>query len=93
MALDGEVMLIGASNVDAQNVEAAGASFVFRFDGSTWLQEQKLISPDPEQFADFGWSVAIDGSTALIGAFGENDGVGAAHVFSFDGSAWEASAE
>ena len=39
----------------------------------------------------FGWSVSIDGDTAVIAAYGDNDNgsdSGSAYVFRFNGSQW-----
>ena len=88
VALDGEVMVIGGPRFGSQ-----GAAFVFRFNGSNWFQEQKLLSPNPVESGVFGYSVAVRGDTALIGDYEANDLVGAAHVFVFDGASWAATAE
>ena len=42
----------------------AGAVYVFRFDGSTWVQEQKLVASDAEAGDIFGWSVGVSGDVA-----------------------------
>jgi len=66
---------------------------VFRYNpsASLWIEEQKLVASDGMRVDDFGKSVAIDGSTALIGArfndeAGQNDG--AAYVFRAQGGKW-----
>ena len=38
--------------------------------------------------AYFGYSIAIDGSTAVVGAFTDDGGLGAAYVYVRSGSAW-----
>lgn len=45
----------------------------------------KLLPTDSETADQFGFSVAVDGDTAVIGAFGEEDYRGAAYVFLRDG--------
>ncbi len=92
VALDGEVMVIGGHNF-INSPQLMGAAFVFRFDGSNWVQEQKLLPPNPVAFGNFGYSVTVSGDTALIGDPHENDHVGAAHVFVFDGASWAATAD
>ena len=91
VALEGEVMVIGAHGLFTGG--SSGAAFVFRFDGSNWVQEQKLLSPKFVPFGDFGKSVAVSGDTALMGEPGANESIGAAHVFTFNGAAWAATAE
>ncbi len=72
---------------DDSNALNHGIAYVYRRTGTRWLEEARLISNDPE-FADYlGWSVAIDGDTAVVGAFGKDgntDREGAAYVFQRD---------
>jgi hypothetical protein len=65
-----------------------GAAYVFTSSGSTWTQQAKLTASDGAANNDFGFSVALSGSTALVGAFGNNSGTGAAYVFVRSGSTW-----
>ena len=70
----------------------SGAAYVFRFDGTRWTQEQELTLPTPEQNGFLGWSVAIDGDVAAVGAIGRAiDGCtscGEVYMYEFDGRAW-----
>ncbi len=91
VALDGEVMVIGGHDF-INSPQLMGAAFVFRFDGSNWVQEQKLLPPNPVPDGNFGYSVTVSGDTALIGDYQANDWVGAAHVFVFNGASWAATA-
>jgi hypothetical protein len=58
----------------------------------TWSEETKLIAPNPASGDTFGFSVALDGDTALIGANGADPGpglsAGQAHVFVRSGTTW-----
>ena len=87
--LHGDLAVIGASH-DDDNGANAGAAYVFRFDGASWVQEQKLLASDGAAGNFFGWSVAVSGDVALIGAHGHSDGCpafcasGAAYVYRFD---------
>ena len=93
VALDGEVMVIGAHDSVNGFPARAGAAFVFRFNGSNWVQEQKLHPPNFVPHGVFGYSVAVSGDTALIGDWKVNDSVGAAYVFVFNGASWVQTAE
>ena len=84
VAVEGDVALIGAEGEDA----ARGAVYVFRFDGATWIEEQKLTISGAESGDRFGCAVDLLGNAALIGACGEDSGAGAAHVFRFNGTSW-----
>jgi hypothetical protein len=43
-----------------------GAAYVFG--GSNWRQQQKLVASDGAAGGYFGWSVAVSGDNALVGA-------------------------
>jgi hypothetical protein len=62
-----------------------GAAWVFRWSGKAWIEEgEKLRATDAIGANVFqGRSVALsaDGNTALIGGDGDNEGAGAAWVF------------
>lgn len=58
-----------------------GAAYVFRFDGKQWAQERKLLATDRQSFDDFGRSVAIDAERVLVGAPGDDEDSGSAHIF------------
>ena len=85
VALDGDTAVIGAWSSDAVG-PSSGAAYVFRDDpagkpGAQWTQ-QNILLPDPNQWTNFfGYSVAIDGDTAVIGAHGEDHQAGAAYIY------------
>ncbi|MGH8426413.1 MAG: Ig-like domain-containing protein [Gammaproteobacteria bacterium] len=88
VALDGTTALVGAYG----NNGGQGAAYVFTESGGTWSQTQKLTDSDGVAGGSFGRSVALDGSTALIGAYfatvNGNAGQGAAYVFTESGGTW-----
>lgn len=87
VAIDGDTIIIGAP-VDNQ---LRGAVYVFTYDGTSWSQQGKLIALPPENGAQFGCAVAIEGNTALIGARGDDEGgedAGAAYIFTRNGTTW-----
>src|SRR5262245_695224 len=51
-------------------------------------QEQKVVPSDATTGSYFGRAVAIDGSTALIGAIGDNGFQGAAYLFIETDGVW-----
>jgi hypothetical protein len=90
IAVSGDCMVIGA-NRDGDNGSASGSAYVFRFDGSTWTQQAKLLALDGEPTDFFGSCVAVSGDIAVIGAYGDDDRgfmAGSAYVFGFGGSSW-----
>jgi len=78
VCIDGDYAFIGAPHEDDEN---QGSVYVFKRNGTTWTEVQKLRASDSVEGDDFGFSVSIDGDYALIGAlYGDNDR-GAAYVF------------
>ena len=95
MSADGLTAVIGASKTDLNGaLNQAGAAYVFRFDGSHWIEEQKLVANDPSSNDEFGYSVAISGDVVTVGApFDDGAFVrsGSVYEYRFDGSQWQLS--
>lgn len=90
IAIDGDVMVIGADR-DEETALDAGAVYVFRHNGTSWLQEQKLLADEGAASDDFGDSVAISGDRIVVGAgLADTNGLdsGAAYVFRYDVDSW-----
>jgi hypothetical protein len=77
VALYGPTAVVGAYDKKS----GRGAAYVFGRSGSSWPQEAKLTASDATSGDNFGWSVALYGSTAVVGAPFKNSGTGAAYVF------------
>jgi MYXO-CTERM domain-containing protein len=58
-----------------------GAAYVFARSGTTWTEQQKLLASDGAADDNFGYSVAVSGDTAVVGAISKASGQGAAYVF------------
>jgi hypothetical protein len=87
VAVSGDTAVVGAYGND-DNGSESGSAYVFRYDGSEWVEEAKLTAPDGAYGDRFGRSVAVSGDTAVIGAAYDDRGTGSAHVFRYDGSDW-----
>ena len=90
MSISGDVALVGADG-DDDNYASSGSAYVFRWNGSNWVQEQKLLASDGVSGDWFGGAVSIDGNVALVGAQGNDDtdyNSGSAYVFRWNGSNW-----
>jgi hypothetical protein len=92
VAVDGDLVVVGAGAADAGQVNDAGAVFVYRRQGQQYVQEAKLVAPDPSVGAEFGRAVAIKGNSIIVGArFAQVGGLtnaGAAYVFLKEGESW-----
>ncbi len=87
VSISGNVIVVGAAT-DGEN---SGSVYVFRYEGSSWIEEAKLLSSDWYYADRFGYTVSIDGDKIAIGAYGDGDngyGSGSAYVFRHDGSGW-----
>ncbi len=83
-------ILIGAYN-DDENGEIAGSAYVFIESCSNWTQQAKLLASDGSEDDWFGWSVALDGDTAFIGAPYDDEignDSGSVYVFIRSGTTW-----
>src|SRR6266851_5100778 len=83
VAIFGPTVVVGAFG---QNSET-GAAYVFVRSGTAWHQQAKLTASDGKR-GSFGNSVAISGSTMVVGAESKNFFTGAAYVFVRSGRAW-----
>jgi hypothetical protein len=84
-----EVIVSAIADDDAG--ERSGSAYVFRYDGSSWIEEQKLVASDAAEGDQFGYSIAVDGQIALISSSQDDDlgeDSGSAYVFAFDGFSW-----
>jgi hypothetical protein len=84
VALSGDTAIAGSMFSDLPGTTNTGAAYVYTRSAGVWTQQAKLIADDASQGAEFGIGVALDGTTALIGAeFSGGDGYwpGAGYVF------------
>ena len=82
----------GTAVIGADANGSSGAAYVFTTTvtqaGTAWTEQQKLVPSDPTGGDFFGASVALSGSTAIVGAYerGGPFGPGAAYLFANPGS-------
>ena len=114
VAISGDTVLVGAWFEDSNetgtggsgaNDAAAesGAAYVFVRSGTNWSQQAYLKASNTGAGDRFGYTVALSGETALVGAYGEDSNAtgvngneasnatgdsGAAYVFVRGGGAW-----
>jgi hypothetical protein len=84
VAISGDTAVVGADGVSSDT----GAAYVFTRSASVWSQQQKLTATDGAAGDQFGYSVALSGETAVVGAYGVGSGTGAAYVFTRSGTVW-----
>jgi hypothetical protein len=87
VALDGDTAIVGAP----ENINAPGSAYVFTRVGSSWTEQTKILASDGYVGDGFGWDVALEGDTMVIGApyDYDNGGLsGSAYVFTRVGTVW-----
>lgn len=90
IAISGSIALVGAHEDEAVGSKA-GSAYVFQRGSDGWSFGTKLVASDSSATDHFGASVALDGTTALIGAWGCDDAAfeaGAAYVFKLSDDTW-----
>jgi hypothetical protein len=84
VAISGATAVVGANNygtVRGVYFGAFGRAYVFTKTSAGWKQVSKLSASSPVPFSDLGYSVAVSGTTAIVGAPYANNGLGLAYVF------------
>jgi uncharacterized repeat protein (TIGR01451 family) len=90
VALQGNRLAVGAPSAIGARAPAAGAVFLFEWNGSAWVAE-RIVPADGERGDEFGSAVALAGDTLVVGAPGDGDRgslAGAVYVFQRSGTGW-----
>jgi len=100
VAINGGTIVSGAHLHGAGSNQYQGAAYVFARNGATWSQQAELTSSDNAGDDQFGTSVAVNGSTIVVGVPGHSTpfyspigGPGAAYMFGRNGTVWSQQAE
>jgi len=89
VAVNGDTVVVGAY----EKAFYQGAAYVFTRSGVAWSQQAKLTAANALPLDEFGYSVAVSGDTAVIGAYSKAGNLGAAYVFARSGTAWSQQTE
>lgn len=87
VAVSGDVIVAGAQR-EGENGLNAGAAYVFRYDGSSWMEEQKLTTSDIAANDWLGAEVSLSGDVIFVCANRKNSFEGAAYIFRYNGALW-----
>lgn len=83
VSLSRNVALIGAWRDSSQGLNA-GSAYIFRHNGTEWVQTQKLLPAEVGAGDEFGWATSLDKDVAIVGSYGDDDAAtdaGAVYVF------------
>lgn len=90
--ISGDTIIIGSLGHDIlpddKIAQAHGAAYIFKRNAGEWSERQKLTSDGPTN-TGFGVTVGIHDNLAVIGTVSDEQAVGAAYVFAFDGVSWK----
>lgn len=89
VALSASTALVGAFTKNG----GTGAAYVFVRSTAGWTQQAELTAADGAPNDQFGFSLALSGSTAVVGAWNTTSSAGAAYVFVRSNGAWSQQAE
>ncbi len=90
LELDGNLAVVG-THWDDDKGSRSGSVYAFRYNGSTWIEEQKLLASDGQADDRLGNTVSVEGNRIVAGAWKEDQGgndAGAAYVYRFNGLQW-----
>jgi len=85
VAISGDYIIVGAPY--AYDLDNSGSAYIFKRNGTTWTEQDKINTSDSVGRDYFGRSVAISSDYAVVG-----DGLSSGssvHIFKRNGTAWE----
>lgn len=92
VSISGDTAIVAAYRTDLTAQVEHGSATVFVNQKGTWIEQERLTASDAAAGDFFGYSVAVDGDTAVVGAYTANHSglsdPGAAYVFVRSCEAW-----
>jgi len=91
VAISGDYAVVGAPG------NGSGSAYIFKRNGTTWVEQQKITALDANSDDNFGTSVAISGDYIVVGAIYDNENAsgggalsdaGSAYIFKRTGTTW-----
>src|SRR5579872_6681887 len=90
LAIGGKYIIVGAKGEDT-GAKDSGAAYIFERKDGDYRQIAKLKAAHPHANDYFGFTVGIDGETAIVGAWQDKEkgrDAGAVYVFERQGDSW-----
>lgn len=92
VSISGNYAIVGAPKDDVGANVNQGSASIYRLNGSNWIFMQKLTDATGAADDAFGYSVAISGNYATVGAYtddvGSNFNQGSVSMYQFNGTSW-----
>jgi hypothetical protein len=76
VSVDGDTVIVGAPADDNSGGQDAGSVYFFVRRNDVWAEQQRIQAHDTSSGDAFGNSVSIDGDTAIVGAFLDDNSSG-----------------
>jgi hypothetical protein len=83
-SISGDRCIVGAY-LDDDKGSGSGSAYIFKFNGTSWIQQAKLIASDGAEYDCFGGSVSISGDNCIVGA-DNDDYSGSAYIYNLYGA-------
>jgi len=84
VAIDGDCAIVGAPGDNNHR----GAVYIFRRNGTRWIEETELMPEQPYRRCDFGRSVSIWGDHVMVGTSSAGQDAGRAYIFRRQANKW-----
>jgi hypothetical protein len=87
VAIDGDYIVVGSPNAD----NFTGAAYFFKREANEWIEINKVMPTDGNHSCNFGSSVTIYGTNALVGApgfFYANNNNGSVYTYTLEEDVW-----
>ena len=84
VSVSGNVAIVGA--YDDEIGTGSGSAYIYRWKGTSWVEEQKLTASDGAEGDYFGYSVSVSGNVAIVGAYFDDDkgdASGSAYIYGY----------
>jgi hypothetical protein len=90
VAVSGDVIVVGCPYHNNGTGVNRGAAYVYRWNGTLWIEEKILIASEYANSSLFGQRLSLDGDRLVVGEYQSNSYTGSAYLFEWDGNAWSA---
>ncbi len=91
ISADGDTVIVGAYGADILPPAGGGEFYIYTKSGGTWSEELLIVGFIPDGYLGYDVSISADGTTAIIGAYGEDNGgsdSGSAYIYTKSGGTW-----
>jgi hypothetical protein len=95
VSISGDYATVGAQ-LDDDSGSDSGSAYIFYYNGTSWIQQAKLLAADGAAGDYFGYSVSISGDYVIVGACYDDDNgasSGSAYMFKRSGTSWSQQAK